>query len=100
MRGGLWLFVEEFRCGGGVHDVRPDLFFGGYCSFRHGVVGHPCVRLATGNEAEDCCDKSPGITVAVFRSVIAAAQRDAMLADCRLHAVISFRSPGGYVAAA
>ena len=54
---GSELFVEELRGGGGVHDVRPDLFFRSHRSFRHGVIGHPCVGLATGYEAEGACDE-------------------------------------------
>ena len=41
---GSRLFVEELRCGGGVHDVRTDLFFRSHRSFRHRVVGHPRVQ--------------------------------------------------------
>jgi hypothetical protein len=45
------------RCGGWVHDVRPDLFLWRYCAFRHGVVRHPGVGLAAGYEAEDDGDE-------------------------------------------
>jgi hypothetical protein len=49
MRGGSQLFVEELRGGGWVHDAPPDLFFRSHCSFWQGVIGHPCVGLATGS---------------------------------------------------
>jgi hypothetical protein len=52
--------IKELGCGGGVHDVGPDLFLGGYGSFWHGVVRHPRVELAAGYEAEDGRDEPSG----------------------------------------
>ena len=47
------LFVEELRCGGGIHDGGPDLLFRGDRSLGHCVVRHPRIELAAGYEAEN-----------------------------------------------
>ena len=47
MRGSSQLLVGELR-GGWANDARPGLLFRSHCSFWQGVIGHPCVGLATG----------------------------------------------------